>query len=79
MFYSIYLLNFDKNLVLTQERAVPLKNGTKDFQNSPPFERLACFYGTITGNFEHFQYLNFETSFLKNENPLQKTGEPFFS
>ena len=25
-----------------------------------------CFYVTITGNFEHFQYFNFETNFLKN-------------
>ena len=47
-----------------------------DFQNSPPFERLACFYVTITGNFERFQYFNFETIFLKNENLFQKTGVP---
>ena len=28
------------------------KNGTSDFQNSPPFERSACFYVTITECFE---------------------------
>ena len=32
---------------------------------------------TITGNFERFQYFNFETNFLKNVNPIQKTGVPF--
>ena len=40
------------------------KNGTRDFQNSPPFEKSACFYVTIGGNFERFQYFNFETDFL---------------
>ena len=29
---------------------------------------------TITGNFERFQYFNFETVFLENENPFQKNG-----
>ena len=50
-----------------------------DFQNSPPFERSACFYVTINGNFKHFQYFNFETDFLENENIFKKTGAPFFS
>ena len=36
------------------------------------------FYVTITGNFECFQYFNFETNFLKNENLfLKKTWESF--
>ena len=30
-----------------------------------------------TGNFERFQYFNFETNFLENENLFQKTGVPF--
>ena len=30
-----------------------------------PFQRSTCFYATITGDFERFQHLNFETSFLK--------------
>ena len=54
------------------------KNITRDFQNSSPFERSACFYATIIGNFERFQYLRFETDFLENENRLKKTGVPFF-
>ena len=31
---------------------------------------------TISGNFEHFQYVNFEIDFLENENLFQKTGVP---
>ena len=54
-----------------------LKNGARDFQNSPPFERY--FYVTISENFEHFQYFNCETDFLENENVFQKTGVQFFS
>ena len=42
------------------------------------FERSACFYVTINGNFEHFQHFNFEADFLGNENVFQKTGVPFF-
>ena len=45
-----------------------------DFQNSPPSERSACFHVTITGNFERFQYFNFETDYLDNENLFQKTA-----
>ena len=51
----------------------------QDFYNSPPFERLACFYVKITGNFERFQHFNCEISFMKNPNAFQKTGVPFFS
>ena len=47
-----------------------------EFQNSPPFERLACF--GFSGNIEQFQYFIFETQFLENENLFQKTGVPFF-
>ena len=32
---------------------------------------------TITQNFEHFQYFNFETDCLENENFFQKTGITF--
>ena len=49
-----------------------------DFQNSAPFERLAYFYVTTSESFKHFQYSNFETNFLVNENLFQKTGVPFF-
>ena len=63
----------------TERAQVLLKNGTRDFQNSPPFERSACFYVTISKSFKRFQYFNFETNFLENENLFQKTGVPFFS
>ena len=50
-----------------------------DFQNSPQFERPACFHVTINENLKRFQYFNFETNFLENENLFQKTGVPSFS
>ena len=49
-----------------------LKNDTRDFQNSLPFDRSECFYVTASENFEHFQYFNFEIHFLENENFLRK-------
>ena len=56
----------------TERGYVLLKNGTRDFQNRAPFERSACFYMTITGNFDRFQCFNIETNFLKNENFFKK-------
>ena len=56
----------------TERAQVILKNGTRNFQNSPSFERSACFYVTISENFEHFHYFNFETDFLENENFFKK-------
>ena len=61
----------------TERAQVLLKSGTRDFQNSPPFERSASFYVTISENFKRFQYLNFETDILENENLFQKTGVTF--
>ena len=46
-----------------------------NFQINPPFERSACFYVTIRGIFERFQYFNFETNFLENEK-LRKLEYP---
>ena len=63
----------------TERAWVFLKNGTRDFQNSPSLERSACFYVTMSEIFEHFQYYNFETGFLENGNFFQKTGVQFFS
>ena len=63
----------------TERAYVLLKKDARDFQNSPPFERSAWFYVTISENFEHFQYFHFETDFLENENFFHKTGVPFFS
>ena len=71
---------FPTGFILKQtERPKVLKNDTRDFQNSPPFERSACFYKTINGNFECFLYFNFETDSLENATFLKKTGVPFFS
>ena len=49
-----------------------------NFQDSPPFERSAYFYVTISERFERFQYFNFETELLDNEKLFQKTKVPFF-
>ena len=57
---------------------VLLNKSTRDFYNSTPFERQACFNVTITENFERFQYFNFETNFLKNENLFEEIGGTFF-
>ena len=62
----------------TETAQVLLKSGTRDFPNSSPFERLACFHVTISGNFEYFQYFNLETNFLENENLFQKTKSTVF-
>ena len=45
-----FTAKFGLVFVLTLENAkVLLKNGTRDFQNGPPFERSACFCVTISG------------------------------
>ena len=61
---------FLRGLILkpTERAQVLLKTCTRDFQNSLPFERSACFYVAISGNFESFQYFNFATDFLENKN-----------
>ena len=85
-FGLVFVLTYWKKVFLRRfilkpaERAqVLLKNGPRDFQNSPPFERLACFYVTIAGNFEHFQYLTLKQIFWKRKTFFQKTGVLFFS
>ena len=55
---------------------VPLKICASDF--SPPFKRSACFYTTITGHFERFQNLNFETSFFEKLNLFLKNWHILF-
>ena len=84
--FSVFVLTQEKSFVRgfilkPAERAyVPQKNGVRDFQNSPSFDRWACFYVTITENFErfwNFDNFNFETNVLKNENLFQKTAVPF--
>ena len=65
-------------LLACHRKRVLLKNGSRDFQNNPPFERSAYFYVTTNGNFERLQYFNFETNFLKNENLFQKNWSTAF-
>ena len=55
------------------------KSGTRDFQNSLPFKRSACFYVTISERFKRFRYFDFETNFLEKENLFQRTGVALFS
>ena len=59
------------------------KNGTRDFRNSPPFDRSACFDVTISESLKDFQYFDFETNFLEKENwifkNVQKTGVLLFN
>ena len=80
-FGLVFVLTHENAFIFkpTERAQVLLKNGTRDFQTSLPFERSTCFYVTISENFEHFQYFNFETDFLENENFFHKTGVPFFS
>ena len=68
-FLTIFLRGF---ILLPTERAkLLLKKRTRDFQNSPLFERPACSYVKISANFESFQYLYFETDFLDTK-PFSK-------
>ena len=39
----------------TERAQVLLKNGARDFQNSPPFERSTLFYVTICEHFKRFR------------------------
>ena len=43
--------------------------------------RLRDWYAfvTVSGNFDLFQYFNFETDFLENKKLFQKTVVPFFN
>ena len=58
---------------------VLLQDGTRNYLNSLPFE-IACFYVTITRNFECFQYFNFffKKKKMKNKDFFQKTAGLFF-
>ena len=51
------------------------KNGTRNFQNSPPIVRSVYFNVTISENFEHFQCFSFKKIFLKNAKTLFKKLE----
>ena len=51
----------------TETAQIVLTNGTRDFQNNTPFESSACFYVTISKNFERFQYFNSDTKTFVNK------------
>ena len=53
------------------------KKSTRDFQNSSPFERSACFYVTTSRNFERSQYFKFEEIFWKTKAFFKKLENYF--
>ena len=66
-------------ILKSTERAwILLKNDTRDFQKSFPFERSACFYVKVSKHLNSFKYFNFETNCTENENLLQETGVTVF-
>ena len=48
-----------------------VRNGIRDFKNSPPFERLTYFYVIINESFKCFQHFDLGTNLLENKNPLK--------
>ena len=52
----------------TERHWVPLKTVLGILKIALHLRDRHYFYVTITGNFERFQYFNFETNFLKNKN-----------
>ena len=42
------------------------------------WERSACFYVTVRGNFQRFQYFNFATIFFEKGKPFSKNYDLFF-
>ena len=59
------------------ENDVPSWKWYSFFKIAPSFKRPVCFYVTVSENFKRFQYINFNSNFLENENLLQKPGVPF--
>ena len=66
----VFVLTFENafsqsfHFKVNRKRIGSSKNGTRDFQNTLPFERSSCFYVTISESFKRFQYFNFEKLFL---------------
>ena len=84
--FSNFVLTFENafyqrfHFKANRKAYIILKSDTKDFQNSPPYERSACFYVTISESFKSFKrfHINFNSNLLGNKNLFQKTGLPFF-
>ena len=55
-------------------------DSSRDFQNSSPFNRSACFYLTISGNYEHFLYFQkTEYRFLVESTKIENASFPYKS
>ena len=65
---------FPRGFILSplKEHRFFLKTVFQDFQNSPLFQRAACVYMTITGDFPRFQYFNAETN--RDKQSLKQTS-----
>ena len=74
----------------TEGASILLKNGTRDFQNSPPFKRLVCFYVITSESFQRFQltlkqifgkrkpfFKKLEYHFLAETTKIKNTPFPF--
>ena len=72
---TLFLRSF---ILKAPERAqIFLKNGTRDFKNSSRFARQACFYVTISRNFERLQYLTLKQIFWKTKTFFKKLSAVF--
>ena len=56
----------------TERAQVLLRNGTRDFQNSPLFQRSACFYMTISGSLNIFNVVTLKHIFWKTKTFFKK-------
>ena len=63
----------------TNHSIKPSAEGASLIWEWPSFEKSACFYVTITGNFGRFHYFNSEINCLKIESFSQKTGVSFLN
>ena len=57
----------DFNLQPWERASIILKNGTRYFENSTPFERSACFWVTTTGILNVFTTLSLKLIFWKTK------------
>ena len=74
---TLFLRGF---IVKPIERAkILLRKSARDFRNSLPFKRSACFYVAISENFERFQYFNFETDKQNGEYKMDLSQRTEFS
>ena len=69
----VFVLIFERDFLTvfilkpTERALILLKNGLRNFQNSPLFERLASFYVTISEGFKLFSNLTLKKNFWKTK------------